>query len=160
MSRRSALHMTATDVVAHQSKHGFPPPVELRPNLPDPAELRKSLPKRKGDRRLKEHRKPNDTEARYALVLEAMKRRGEIEYYGFEEITLRWADMTYTPDFFIIREERAQGDRTFVEAVYVEIKGGHKWEDSIIKWKAARARFTWARFEMWQCVSGQWSQIG
>ncbi len=136
--------------------------------------------RRKGNRKLREHRKPNKTEAEFGLILEAKKQKGEIEYYGFEEITLRWADMEYTPDFFVIRrqefvprwydeknkhgmvwydEKNKHGMATLIEAVYIELKGAHKWEDSIIKYKAARARFTWARFEMHEKRDGRWSQI-
>lgn len=120
--------------------------------------------------KLKQHRQPNDTERSFGLILEAMKQRGDIVYYGFEEITLRFADMSYTPDYFVIRRQRELTiARAFdieppkpsqlIEAVYVELKGAHKWEDSIIKFKAARARFTWAQFQLWHRLQGNWEQI-
>src|SRR5882724_13021348 len=43
----------------------------------------------------------NKTEAEYMMILEAQLRKGEILRYIFEGITLRWADMRYTPDFVI-----------------------------------------------------------
>lgn len=174
MTQRSALRMTEAEVRAHATKHGHRVPFELRPNLPDPAKLREKIgPKRKGSRKLKQHRQPNETEKRYGLVLEAMKRRGEIVYYGFEEITLRWADMVYTPDFFVIRQQCTlqyaglekepvspeNPVRHLIEAVYIEVKGSWKWQKDIVKWKAARGRFTWARFEMWDYVDGRWTQL-
>ena len=60
--------------------------------------------KRKGSRKLRTHRQPNDTERGFAEeFLEPQLRRGDIYHYGFEEITLRWGDMEYTPDYFVIR---------------------------------------------------------
>lgn len=48
----------------------------------------------------------NKTEARYADVLEALKRNGNILWYRFEGIKLRLADNTfYSPDFFVMRDD-------------------------------------------------------
>lgn len=127
-------------------------------------------PKRKGSRKLRTFREPNQTERNYGLILESMKQRGVIEYYGFEEITLRWADMEYTPDYFVIQrrqpvtfDEATMTAETFVrymiEAVYIEVKGSYRHEDSVIKFKAARDKFRWARFEMHQCVDGRWEMV-
>ena len=45
----------------------------------------------------------NKTETRYATVLEARKRMGEVAEYWFEGLTLKLADDTrYTPDFFVL----------------------------------------------------------
>lgn len=164
MTQRSALRMTEIEVRAHASKHGHRVPFELRPNLPDPAKLRERIgPKRKGSRKLKQHRQPNETEKRYGFVLEAMRRRGDIVYYGFEEMTLRWADLAYTPDYFVIRQIAENltenGGGPLIEAAYIELKGAYRFEDSVIKWKTAKARFTWATFEMWECVKGQWNRL-
>lgn len=160
MTQRSALHMTRADVVAHATKNRLPVPPELVD--PGPGKLFPRVP-RKGDRRLKKHREANETEKKYGLILEAMRRRGEIVYAGFEEITLRWADMEYTPDYFVIRQlaenHTEAGGGPLIEAVYIELKGGRKWEDSIVKFKAARARFSWARFEMWALIDGTWTQL-
>jgi hypothetical protein len=38
-------------------------------------------------------------------ILEARRRRGEIVSAEFEAITLRWGDMEYTPDYFVIRQQ-------------------------------------------------------
>lgn len=164
MSKRSALRMTETEVRAHATKNRLPVPPELKPNwVADTAKTDFVMPKRKGSRKLKQHRQPNETEKRYGLVLEAMKRRGEIVYYGFEEITLRWADMLYTPDFFVIRQlaenHTERGGGPLIEAVYIEVKGSWKWQKDVVKFKAARGRFTWAQFEMWDYVDGRWTQL-
>jgi hypothetical protein len=48
----------------------------------------------------------NKTEAKYASVLEALKRNGNILWYRFEGIKLRLADNTfYSPDFFVMRDD-------------------------------------------------------
>lgn len=160
MSHRGDIAMTPAAIIAHAIKNRLPVPPELAlPALP--AESTK--PKREGDRRLKRHRLPNDTEKRYGLVLEAMRRRGEIVCYGFEEISLRWGDMVYTPDYFVIRQlaenHTEAGGGPLIEAVYIELKGAWKWQKDVVKFKAARARFTWARFEMWDYVDGRWTQL-
>lgn len=48
----------------------------------------------------------NDTERRYADLLELRKRAGEIVWYKFEGLKLRLADNTfYSPDFFVMTSE-------------------------------------------------------
>src|SRR6266705_1444596 len=69
----------------------------------------------------KKRHQMNKTEAEFALILEAMKRKGEILRYEYEGITLRWADMRYTPDFIVFNG--------LVDPMIklIEIKGGHIW---------------------------------
>lgn len=56
---------------------------------------------------------------------------------------------SYTPDFFIPEL-----------LTFYEIKGPHIFEDSVIKFKAARVLHCWAKFEMWQKNRlGNWRQI-
>lgn len=145
--------MTPTAIIAHATKNNLPVPPELRRknDIITPASKRK----------LRKFREMNQTEREFAHRLERMKQDGEIEYWGFEEITLRWADMSYTPDFFVIVRTSLDADdetRTFIEALYIETKGGYRHEDSVIKYKAAKDRFRWARFEMWQKIEGRWQQ--
>lgn len=111
-------------------------------------------PKKKSRRELKKLREPNATEAEYGYILEAKLRRGEILGYGFEALTLRAMDMQYTPDWHIVVDASSH--------IFVEIKGGWKWEDSIVKWKAfAKGKFfPWANFELWQKEAGQWQRLG
>lgn len=48
----------------------------------------------------------NNTEMKYASVLEGLKRHGSILWYKFEGIKLRLADNTfYTPDFVVMRDD-------------------------------------------------------
>ena len=67
----------------------------------------------------------------------------------YEPLKLRIDDTCwYTPDFWIPEM-----------ITFFEVKGGHAWEDSIVKFKAARAIHTWAKFEMHQKKLGVWRQI-
>jgi hypothetical protein len=55
----------------------------------------------------------NQTEAAYALVLEARKRLGEIHNYWFELVSLKLGkDVRYTPDFLVFERD---GTLTCVE---------------------------------------------
>lgn len=85
----------------------------------------------------------NKTEAKYAFVLEALKRNGQISEYYFEAIKFRLGDNCYyTPDFMIIDN---QGVVSFDE-----IKGGFIMEDSAIKWKMAVEKYQYFHFRMLQ----------
>lgn len=75
----------------------------------------------------------NKTEARYAEILEARKRLGEIAGYWFEGITLRLADdVRYTPDFLV---QVANG-----ELEVHEVKGFLR-DDARIKFQVAARAF-------------------
>jgi hypothetical protein len=48
----------------------------------------------------------NKTEAAYAVLLEALKVAGQIQWFRFEGLKLRLADKTfYTPDFAVMRDD-------------------------------------------------------
>ena len=66
----------------------------------------------------------------------------------YEPLRLRIdATCTYTPDFWCPEL-----------VTFYEIKGPHIWEDSVIKFKAARALHGWAKFQMWEKHLGSWRQ--
>jgi hypothetical protein len=70
----------------------------------------------------------------------------------FESYKLRIADRChYCPDFAVIH---LSGLIDFYEC-----KGAHIWEDSKIKFKAAKEMYPHHKFEMWQCRKGDWRQI-
>jgi len=93
----------------------------------------------------------NKTESEFALILEARRRAGEIYQWRFESIKLKLADNCwYTPDFFIEREARL---------IFIEIKGGHIWDDSKVKFKTAKEIHRWADFEMYQKTKTGWKKI-
>jgi len=67
----------------------------------------------------------------------------------FESIKLRIdSSCWYTPDYFCPEL-----------SVVLEIKGAHIFEDSVIKFKAARAIHPYFHFEMWQLENGVWREI-
>lgn len=91
----------------------------------------------------------SDAERIYAARLEALRRAGLIERWDYEPLPfdLAWR-CVYTPDFGVIRPGGA------VE--FHEVKGGHAWEDSRIKFKVAARlwphwRWVWAKW-----ASGRW----
>lgn len=70
----------------------------------------------------------------------------------FEAIKLRIADRCYyCPDFMMID--------LHCRLTFVEVKGKHIWEDSMIKFKAAREMYPWAAFEMHQKRADGWRRI-
>ena len=102
---------------------------------------------------------PNKTEAEFALMLEAQKRKGEIVRYEFEGITLRWADMRYTPDFVVFEYDynelpMYQGQQGRIKLI--EVKGGHIWDRDIVRFKGARAYWPEFAFEMHQKTKQGW----
>lgn len=98
--------------------------------------------------------KMNGTESQYALILEAMKRRGDIADYQFEGMTIRLADnCKYTPDFFILVS------LVPLKIRFAETKGAHIWDDSKVKFKVAKEQNPWAEWEMHQRKQGEWARI-
>lgn len=96
----------------------------------------------------------NKTESEFALILEAMKRKGEILRYEFEGITLRWADMRYTPDFLVVESKPG-----YARIKLIEVKGGHIWDRDIVRFKGARAYWPEFAFEMHQKTKSGWKRI-
>ncbi|MGN6121698.1 MAG: hypothetical protein ACTHOJ_01950 [Sphingomonas oligoaromativorans] len=75
----------------------------------------------------------NQTEERYARVLEARKIAGEVAWYAFEGIKFRLADNTfYTPDFAVMLTDGA------LEAHEVK---GHWEDDARVKIKVAASLY-------------------
>jgi hypothetical protein len=65
-------------------------------------------------------------------------------------VTLRWADMRYTPDFVVFH-------RAYIKLI--EVKGGHIWDRDIVRFKGARAYWPEFSFELWQKKQGQWKRL-
>ena len=104
---------------------------------------------------------PNKTEAEFGLMLESQKRNGEILRYEFEGITLRWADMKYTPDFVVFQDyneceftEDGITSKPFIKLI--EVKGGRIWDRDIVRFKGARAYWPEFAFEMHQKTKNGW----
>jgi len=98
----------------------------------------------------------NKTEAEFSLLLEAQKRKGEIDGWMFEGVKLRLADgCWYTPDFMTWS---FAGKSVLLR--FYEVKGAHVWDDAKVKYKVARHQIAWAKFECWQKLQGQWRRLG
>lgn len=103
----------------------------------------------------------NKTEREYALILEAMKRRGEILRYEYEGITLRWQGIKYTPDFIVFYDRRTSPEWT-VGIKLIEIKGAFtkgKFERAVERFRHARTYWPEFQFECWQKKKTGWEQI-
>ncbi len=101
----------------------------------------------------------NKTEAEFALRLEARKRAGEILRYEFEGITLRFANVKYTPDFVVFHDV----DRLpHIAPTFIEVKGpfikGNR-ERAVERFRHAKTYWPEFAFEMWQKKEGSWNQI-
>jgi len=103
----------------------------------------------------------NKTEKEFGLILEAQKRAGEILRYEFEGVTLRWADMRYTPDFVVFEyydNELPMDQRQQGRIKLIEVKGGHIWDRDIVRFKGARAYWHEFSFEMHQKTKDGWKR--
>lgn len=96
-------------------------------------------------------KQPNKTERDFGNQLEARMRAGEFTQVQFEGVTLRWAGMSYTPDWACFLPDG--------RLVAYECKGAHVWDDSKVKFKAARDKFPAIGFEMHQRIKGEWRRI-
>ncbi len=101
----------------------------------------------------------NKTESEFALILEAQKRAGEILRYEFEGITLRFANVKYTPDFVVIVGEvhRQACGIKFIEVKGPFIKGNR--ERAVERFRHAKTYWPEFSFEMWQKKDAQWRQL-
>ncbi len=101
----------------------------------------------------------NKTESEFAMRLEAQKRAGEILRYEFEGITLRFANVKYTPDFVVFPPAIAvSGQIKFIEIKGAFIKGNR--ERAVERYRHAKTFWTEFTFEMWQKqTTGEWRQI-
>lgn len=86
------------------------------------------------------------------LILGAEQRRGEIESFEFEGITLSIGDGTrYTPDFAVWLHSG--------KLRFVEVKGPWWEEDALIKWKVAKGKYRHCEFEFWSRQKDGWTRI-
>ena len=111
----------------------------------------------------------NKTEAEFAMILEEMKRKGEIVRYEFEGVTLRFANVKYTPDFIVLEVAKRfsviRNDMSFAggfDVKFIEVKGpftkGNR-ERAVERFRHAKTYWPEFTFEMWQKKDGAWTQI-
>jgi hypothetical protein len=143
------ITMSAADVKAHQSRHGFKA-AEKPAKVPQPAKVPKP--------------RQNKTEQEYGLILEAMKRRGEILDYRPFGIKLEWgADpatgkpMVYSPDFIVFYPPDLPSP--FPSVVIVEVKGGYIHPQDWIRFKGCRAEWPNFLFQLYQKTSEGWRRL-
>lgn len=97
-----------------------------------PASAGRTLREIVGGRKAKE-KKMNGIETRFSRILEAAKKRGEIQRWGFEEVAFRLAPSTvYNPDFLAVLP---QGQWLFIETK------GYLRDDAAVKFKIAAGRY-------------------
>ena len=103
----------------------------------------------------------NKTESEFALRLEAQKRAGEILRWEFEGITLRFANVKYTPDFVVFYDIGKLG-RMLQRVSFIEVKGpfikGNR-ERAVERFRHAKTYWPEFTFEIWQKKDGAWNQI-
>jgi len=105
----------------------------------------------------------NKTEAEFALRLEGMKRQGEIQRWEYEGITLRWAGIRYTPDFYVLEKLVVGAPQVkFIQVKFIEVKSAFikgKFERAVERFRHARTYWPEFQFEMWQRKGGQWKRL-
>jgi hypothetical protein len=112
----------------------------------------------------------NKTETEFAMILEAMKRKGEILRYEFEGITLRFAGVRYTPDFVVLEAKITElgadlmpvKGNAFLRIKFIEVKGpfikGNR-ERAVERFRHAKTYWPEFTFEMHQKTKEGWKQI-
>ncbi len=107
----------------------------------------------------------NATESEFALILEAQKREGKILRYLFEGITLRFANVKYTPDFVVFLESPPDSPHFDYHQIIklIEVKGpfirGNR-ERAVERFRHAKTFWPEFAFEMMQKQKdGSWNQI-
>jgi hypothetical protein len=109
----------------------------------------------------------NKTEAEFALMLEAQKHKGEILRYEFEGVTLRFANVKYTPDFVVLYETLHPSNDpnavySFLKIKLIEIKGpfikGNR-ERAVERFRHAKTYWPEFQFELHQKTKDGWRQL-
>ncbi len=111
--------------------------------------------------------KMNGVEAEFAMILEARKRSGEILRYEFEGITLRFANVKYTPDFVVFYDACQNPEYSFatsysLQVKLIEVKGpwikGNR-ERAVERFRHAKTFWPEFTFECHQRTKDGWKQL-
>ncbi len=105
----------------------------------------------------------NKTESEFAMILEAMKRKGEILSYKFEGITLRFSGVKYTPDFTVVYPFIITHLYTIPKVKFIEVKGafiaGNR-ERAVERFRHAQTYYGDVfQFELHQKTKNGWTQL-
>lgn len=90
----------------------------------------------------------NETETKYAELLETQRRAGEILFWRYESVKFRLADRTwYTPDFYIMRPDGT-----------IEIHETKGWmeDDANVKIKSVAEKYPEFKVVLVKLVKGKW----
>lgn len=100
-------------------------------------------------------------EREYGLILEAMKRKGEVVDYRFQGMSLAWGKdpesgilMRYKCDYVVILDSEF-----YARFKIIECKGPHIYPQDLIRFKGCRAEWPMFQFEMWQLTATGWQRI-
>jgi hypothetical protein len=99
----------------------------------------------------------NGVEKEFALMLEAQKRSGEILRYEFEGITLRFANVKYTPDFVVFGPVEEDWVIKMIEVKGPYIKGNR--ERAVERFRHAKTYWPEFTFELHQKTRDGWRQL-
>ena len=176
---RKGLNMSLADAQRHAQKHGYSlegfvgtgmaaqEAVDaiagkvVRPRVP-PKPVRMTRPERE-----------------YRLILEAMKRRGEIVDYRYQGMSLAWGEdpetgrlMRYKCDYLVINAilpctgvtgpytvTIGDAEMPWARLTLVETKGPHIYQKDLIRFKGCRAEWPMFKFEMHQLEKGAWRRV-
>ncbi len=103
----------------------------------------------------------NKTESEYWQILQEQKQRGEILRAEFEGITLRFANVRYTPDFTVFYVKQLQ-NVCWIATKFVETKGGYikgNRERAVERFRHAKTYWPEFTFEMHQRTKDGWRQL-
>lgn len=130
----------------------FPPHVQAAIRKQEAADRDRAAPAPKLAKALPRTSTLNKTEQAYANHLELRRRAGEIADFRVQAMTfLIGPGCRYTPDFCIL-----ENDGTFT---LVDVKGGHTWEDSVVKLKTAADKFPFFRWQMVEKRGEAWNTV-
>ena len=92
-------------------------------------------------------------ERRMADVLEMRKRSGEVREWWYEALKLRVGldQSWYIPDYLVLLTDGS--------LEVIEVKGKQVWEDSRVKWKAAKMLYPFMRWRFIQWCDGEWREM-
>lgn len=148
---------------AHQAKHFGPKAAERIMGQPQttPEKCTREQPKPV---------KMTRPEKEFGMILEAMKRRGEIVSFKFQGMSLAWGRdpesgilMRYKCDFSVVLDAMHSDypvlDDGKLPIKIIEVKGKHIFERDKIRFKGCRAEWPEFMFEMHQLEAGVWRRI-
>jgi hypothetical protein len=98
------------------------------------------------------HHRQNKTEALFASHLELLKKAGDIQWWAWEPMKFKLAEMatTYTPDFCVFHNDNSME--------FVEVKGFLR-EKASVKFKVALTLYPMFTWTMIRFTKGNWEKI-